>query len=408
MKSRRFIATMLALVMMMVACSISMFALAVGEEDRPEGSVENLNIKSYMHFGDSMSTGYMLGATQSEIDAFNVAISDDFEMAFPKGNPHTTTHDMAFPYTYGSYPSLIAEALNLDDSQWYSFAREGLTTNDLHRILDPSFYNQMDDQAKRNSDKAFETLFGTPEQGRQELAYMQQRASQMLADADLITIGAGPNDIIFSPIFDLLFKLKDCVNGNTLYASILNNAYNTAMAALGENNPFAAYATLIQVADVVGSLPEVMATIGLSLARGYMAVQQNWDGMVSYIRAHNQHAAIVCVGGYNATRDLQFADIDMVRIGKGMGVFTTIMNLYWANTCPLRNEYYFVDIRNVDLPTWPTMIAWPGLLAAGGFFGYFMYCSHPTYKGHGQIADAILDALFQEDGTNTLPVTSLL
>ena len=90
MKSRRFIATMLALVMMMVACSISMFALAVGEEDRPEGSVENLNIKSYMHFGDSMSTGYMLGATQSEIDAFNVAISDDFEMAFPKGRARRT------------------------------------------------------------------------------------------------------------------------------------------------------------------------------------------------------------------------------------------------------------------------------------------------------------------------------
>ena len=35
-------------------------------------------------------------------------------------------------------------------------------------------------------------------------------------------------------------------------------------------------------------------------------------------------------------------------------------------------------------------------------------CSHPSYKGHEQIADAIMDALFQEEGTNTLPVTSLI
>lgn len=405
-KSRRFIATMLALVMMMVACSVSMLALAVDEPY--EDSIENLNINTYMHFGDSMSTGYMLGATQEEIESFNVAISDDFSMAFPKGNPHTTTHDLSFPYTYGCYPSLVAESFGLNDSQWYNFAREGLTTNDLHRILDPSFYNQMDDQAKRNSDKAFETLFGTPEQGRQELAYMQNRAREMLPNADLITIGAGPNDIIFSPLFDVLFKLKDATEGNTLYAGIVNNAYNSAIAAMGGNNPFAGYEVVIEAAKVIGSLPEVMAAIGLSLARGYMSVQQNWDAMISYIRQYNQHATIVCIGGYNATKDLQFADIDMVRIGKGMGVFTTIMNLYWANTCPLRNEYYFVDIRNVDLPAWPTMIAWPGLMAAGGFFGYFMYCSHPTYKGHEQIANAILDALYQEDGTNSLPVTSLI
>ena len=79
-----------------------------------------------------------------------------------------------------------------------------------------------------------------------------------------------------------------------------------------------------------------------------------------------------------------------------------------AISCPLRNQYYFGDIRNVDLPPWPTMIEWPGKIAAGQFFGYFMSCSHPSYKGHQQIADAILDALFQEEGTNTLPVTSLI
>ena len=146
----------------------------------------------------------------------------------------------------------------------------------------------------------------------------------------------------------------------------------------------------------------------LSIVRGYMAVQQNWEGVVNYIRSVNDHATIVCVGGYNATKDLQFADIDMVRIGTGMGIFTTIMNLYWANTCPLRDQYLFVDIRNVDLPAWPTMVEWPGKIAAGQFFGYFMSCSHPSYKGHEQIADAIMDALFQEEGTNTLPVTSLI
>ena len=418
-KSTKLIAVLLSLIMMLGATSIGLLSFAVGEEETTaeEGlvlpqesldSIENLNIKNYMHFGDSMSTGYMLGASQGEIDSFAVNVDDNFNMSFPKGNPNTTTHDWNNPYTYGSYPSLIAEAFGLDNSQWYSFAREGLTTNDVHRILDPNFYNQMDDHGKRNSDQAFGTLFGSQEQGKRELANMQALAQQMLPKADLITIGMGPNDIIFSPLFDVLFVLKDAAAGNTLYAQLVGNATKSIIMAMGGFDLMAAYSTLFSVADVIGALPEVVSAMMLSIVRGYMSVQQNWEGVVNYIRAHNQHATIVCVGGYNATKDLQFADIDMVRIGKGMGIFTTIMNLYWANTCPLRDQYLFVDIRNVDLPAWPTMVEWPGKIAAGQFFGYFMSCSHPSYKGHEQIADAIMDALFQEEGTNTLPVTSLI
>lgn len=420
-RSTKLIAVLLSLIMMLGATSIGLLSFAVGEDETTTAaeenvvlpqesldSIENLNIKNYMHFGDSMSTGYMLGATQAEVDAFAVNIDGDFNMSFPKGNITTTTHDWAFPYTYGSYPSLIAEAFGLDNSHWYSFAREGLTTNDVHRILDPSYYNRMDDQARRNSDQAFDTLFGSAAQGKQELANMQALAQQMLPKADLITIGMGPNDIIFSPLFDVLFVLKAAAAGNTLYGQLVGNALRTVTASISDFNVAAAYSTVIGVAEVIGALPEVMSALMLSIVRGYMAVQQNWEGVVNYIRQYNQHAAIVCVGGYNATKDLQFSDIDMVRIGKGMGIFTTIMNLYWANTCPLRDQYYFVDIRNVDLPPWPTMVEWPGKIAAGQFFGYFMSCSHPSYKGHQQIADAILDALFQEEGTNTLPVSSLI
>lgn len=417
-KSTKLIAVLLSLIMMLGATSIGLLSFAVDEEETtaenvliPQDaleSIESLNIKNYMHFGDSMSTGYMLGATKDEIDSFGVNIDDDFNMSFPKGNPTTTTHDWSFPYTYGSYPSLLAKELGLNDSQWYSFAREGLCTNDVHRIIDPSYYSRMDEQGKRNSDQAFKTLFGSAAQGKQELDNLQALCAQMLPNADLITIGMGPNDIIFSPLFDVLFVLKDAMAGNTLYAQIIGNALKTVTASISDFNVAAAYSTVLGVADVIGALPEVVSALMLSIVRGYMAVQQNWEGVVNYIRSVNDHATIVCVGGYNATKDLQFADIDMVRIGKGMGIFTTIMNLYWANTCPLRDQYLFVDIRNVDLPAWPTMVEWPGKIAAGQFFGYFMSCSHPSYKGHEQIADAIMDALFQEEGTNTLPVTSLI
>ena len=241
MKRSKLIAMLLAMVMILTASSLSLLAFAVGE-DEAEGetlpldqieSLENLDIHNYMHFGDSMSTGYMLGATQAEIDSFAVNIDDNFNMSFPKGNPTTTTHDWAFPYTYGSYPSLIAEAFGLDNSQWYSFAREGLTTNDVHRILDPTYYSRMDDQGKRDSDQAFDTLFGTEAQGRQELANMQALAAQMLPKADLITIGMGPNDIIFSPLFDVLFVLKDAAAGNTLYAQLRRQRLHGCPAELG-------------------------------------------------------------------------------------------------------------------------------------------------------------------------------
>ena len=410
-KSKRFLATLLALAMMLIASSVSLFAFAEEEfaiDPSQAESIENLDIHSYMHFGDSMSTGYMLGATQDDINSFAVTTTEDGGMAFPTDNPRTTTHNRFNPYTKGSYPSLVADALNLSDDQWVSFAREGLTTNDIHRIIDPSFYYQMDDQAKRNDDKAFETLFGTPAEGKAELEWMQAEVAQRLPTVDLITFGMGPNDIIIGPLFDVLFKLQDATSGNTLYSSIVNNAANVALAYISDYNIAAAYQSLLQAADVVGSSPEIMAAVGLSLARGYMSVQQNWEACINYVRQYNKDAIIVCVGGYNATRDLQFFDMDMYRVGRNMGIFTTIMNLYWANTCSLRDQYYFVDIRNVDLPTWPTMVEWPGLLTGGGFMGYFMYCSHPSYLGHEQVANAIMDTLFEQDGTNTLPASSLL
>lgn len=101
-KSTKLIAVLLSLIMMLGATSIGLLSFAVDGEETSENvvlpqdaleSIESLNIKNYMHFGDSMSTGYMLGATKDEIDSFGVNIDDDFNMSFPKGNPTTTTHD---------------------------------------------------------------------------------------------------------------------------------------------------------------------------------------------------------------------------------------------------------------------------------------------------------------------------
>ena len=84
-KRSKIIAVLLAMVMILTASSLSLLAFAVGEEEEASEvaipvdqieSLENLNIHNYMHFGDSMSTGYMLGATKDEIDSFGVNIED--------------------------------------------------------------------------------------------------------------------------------------------------------------------------------------------------------------------------------------------------------------------------------------------------------------------------------------------
>ena len=411
-KNRRFVALLLTLVMMVLSCSVSLFAFAEDEVEATttvtaEKTLKDLGIKYYVHFGDSMSTGYMMNATQEDLQSFNPSISLD-GMQFPTDNPRTATHNNKNPYTKGSYPSLLAEALGLDSKHWYSFAREGLCTNDIHRIIDPGYYNYMDDQAKRNSDTAFSTLFGTAEQGQEEYNGMVKKAAKLLPKADLVTFGMGPNDIIFSPIFDMMYVLKNAVSGNSLYSGVVQQAEDLANAYLAQGNAAGAYNAYFDAAKIVGALPELLATASLSIVRGYMAIQQNWEACVNYVRSVNPNCTIVCVGGYNATRDLQFMSMDFYRIGRNMGFATSIMNVYWNNTCPLRDQYLFVDIRNVDLPTWPYMMDWPGMLMNGGFMGYFMYCSHPSKLGHQQIANAIGDALLGKPGTNTLPVTSLL
>ncbi|MBR5753437.1 MAG: hypothetical protein IKX83_03020, partial [Clostridia bacterium] len=143
---KRLTAALMAIAMVVCLSSTMAFATKTypGVTD-----ASDLGYKSYFCFGDSIATGYL--TEQSDVDIRDVAIGQ-------------TLRDGET--TYGAYPTMIADALGLDvydnpfgyfgnnnttnnadawswnhgTYQFYNYARDGLTSHDIRRMLDPSYY----------------------------------------------------------------------------------------------------------------------------------------------------------------------------------------------------------------------------------------------------------------------------
>ena len=386
---KRFLAAFLAAVM--VATVSSMMAFATKTYPGVETATE-LGAKAYFCFGDSIATGYL--TEQSDVPVRDVAIGQ-------------TLRDGET--TYGAYPTMIADALGLDTSsnpfgvygngnttnnkdawswnqgtyQFYNYARDGLTSHDVRRMLDPSYYNQMTEEEKDISDNI--TIDGDfTKRGMGGFKLMQQHVRQDLAQADIITIWFGSNDLLFY----VLQTTLTIVNDQSLTAAV-----NSALGMFGIGGAFDA---LINTAALIGKMPLVLANLTIQSTKANANFAENWDAILKIVNEVKKPTAKIYVGDiYNSNAGLKFTSTDQFRIGQLLGFSSMQINNVIRNTSAYRNTYTVVNTSGVEqyLPDWEPIDHWQQALNEGYFYTMFMVTAHPRLNGQIYLANEFVKAM---------------
>ena len=386
---KRLIASIMALAML--ACVSSSMAFATktypGLTDASE-----LGYKSYFVFGDSIATGYL--TEQSDVDIRDVAIGQ-------------TLRDGET--TFGAYPTMIADALGLDTTsnpfgyfgkgntqknpdawswnqgtyQFYNYARDGLTSHDIRRMLDPSYYNQMTDEEKDISDNIcidgdFTKL------GMAGFKAMQKHVHQDLAQADVITIWFGSNDLLFYVLQTTLTIVND---------TTLTDAVNSALSLVGIGG---AFDTLLNVGALIGKMPLIMANLTIQSTKANTNFAENWDAIMKMVNEDKKPTAKIYVGDiYNSNAGLKFTSTDQFRVGQLLGFSSMQINNVIRSTSAYRSTYTVVNTSGVEeyLPDWEPIDQWQRALDEGYFYTMFMVTAHPRYEGQLYLANEFVKAM---------------
>ncbi|MBP5271491.1 MAG: hypothetical protein ILO43_00780 [Clostridia bacterium] len=386
---KRFLAAFLAAVMLATVSSMMAFATP----NYPDLiDAKELGYKSYFVFGDSIATGYL--TEQSDVDIKDVAIGQ-------------TLRDGET--TYGAYPTMIADGLGLDTHsnpfgyfgnkntsndkdawswkqgtyQFYNYARDGLTSHDIRRMLDPSYYYEMTEEEKDISDNI--CIDGDfTKRGMSGFKTMQKHVRQDLAQADVITMWFGSNDLLFYVLQTTLSIVND---------HSLTDAVNSALNMFGIGGAFDA---LINVGALIGKMPLILANLTIQSTKANTNFAENWDAILKIVNEVKKPTAKIYVGDiYNSNAGLKFTSTDQFRIGQLLGFSSMQINSVIRNTSAYRSTYTVVATAGVEpyLPDWEPIDHWQQALNEGYFYTMFMVTAHPRYNGQLYLANEFLKAM---------------
>lgn len=393
---KRVSAILMACIMMATACCLFAFAAdrqtPIDSHYKTIEDASELGYETYFCFADSIGTGYL--AEQSDVDMKYV------NLANVRRDGETTTI---------AYPTMIANALDINvkqnrfgflgtgntekdphwnvspdyDNKFMNYARDGYTTHEFRRLLDESYYNQMTEEEKTiQMDTILDGDF--TKNGYAGFKQMQSIVHTDLANADVITIGIGSNDLLFYPLQNTLAVVND---------QSINAAVHSALASFGME---AALGALVDTAVTVGKLPIVLYTLVQQSNQANAAFAENWDAILKIINEEKKPTAkIYCSNIYNSNKKLKFSSTSQLRIGELVGLASQQVNQVITSTSAYRNTYTVVDVKGVEdlLPEWEPLDQWQSALNEGYFYTMFMVCAHPRQNGQEYIANQFLSAM---------------
>lgn len=388
-KFKRLIASLMAFVMLASMSCIAAFATSAypGLTDASE-----LGYQSYFCFGDSIATGYL--SEQSDVDI------KDVNIAYVLRDGETTTN---------CYPTMIADALGLNvrdnpfgyfgngntqknnevwswkqsSYQFYNYARDGLTSHEFRRLLDPSYYNEMTAEEKNISDNVI--LDGDfTKRGMAGFKKMQAHVRDDLSKADVITMWFGSNDLLFYVLQTTLAIVND---------TTVTDAVNAALSTLGIGG---ALDSLISAGVLVGKLPLILYTMTTQSSKANAAFAENWDAILKMVNEIKKPDAKIYVGDiYNSNANLKFTSTSQFKFGQLLSFSSNEINNVIRNTSAYRNTYTVVHTAGVEeyLPEWAPVNEWSNALNEGYFYTMFMVTAHPRTNGQLYLANEFIKAM---------------
>ena len=327
MKHMRKILALLLTVLMAALCVVPTFAATA-------------KYNTYSVIGDSIAAGYML-----------------------PGYKFGGKKKAAWHLQEGSYPWYIARAVGAKKT--YQMAHGGYRTSDVRLILDDTYEGDF------INGRRLPSVGKTREVDWTAMKKLQKEFRGNIAKSDLITVNIGSNDA--TQAFAVLMELvEDDI-------SILQAQAQMGLDPL-ENLGY----TLAHVIQLTGNSIIAARLVKLE-ADAFTGFSENFDTIIREIRKLNSHAKIVVMGIYNP---VEVASIDTMLTNLQYGQIVTpvfdIFNNYMQFLSPLKNEYTYVDMDNIE-----TYLGIGELNANPEV----LMDAHPTARGHKQMADQVLAVL---------------
>ncbi len=359
---KRHVSLFIAVVMLASLMSISGFAAGTAAKQ----------YDTYTVIGDSIPAGYGLASYGSS--GTGAAVSDQ------KQANGTLVAD--------SYPALVSQAVNA--SATYQLARCGFRTTEALRMLDPNF------KPDEYSDYVLANLSQVTGDA---VTALKAEFAQGVKNADLISVNLGSNDTMtFALIYmsSFLENLSAAQKNSVVMQRIsLAEQQIKSLGTMGE-----ALFNLLGAAKTLGQTGPALAALSAGMLKGYESFKQNWNILITDIKAANPDAVILAVGMYNPFRDVKFTDASLLSVGRLADQFVGLMNVYMKTLSPCASSYTFVSAADAQVYTFPA-------LTSPDFTKNFVKYVHPDKTGHAYMAQQLLAAVPAGSGAGSAPLFDL-
>ena len=262
-----------------------------------------------------------------------------------------------------AYHAYVADAVTAD--AFYPMARPGGSTGEVRFYLDNDYaYNSADFRIPLDEETA---------------TALRAEVQKAVANADLITLNVGSNDLFTTSLFAV---------AAVLYAdSGIPEDLQNMLSNYGEMGK--AFQSMLVTAEKLGRLPEVLRTFTEKITEGFNTFRTNWNAICKSIYALNPDVTLVAVGFFNPVRSLRLSSTQP-QIGQMMDPIAHMLNTFVRYQADYARQYLFADVYNtecyelvpVDDPTFGSTLV-PAV--------------HPTHEGHKYMAQQIVKVLPEKE-----------
>lgn len=275
-----------------------------------------------------------------------------------------------------AYHTLLANALGADLRQ---FGWGGFRSHEIRHMIDPDY--SITDWTYADNCAGFVH--------EEDLAARQDAYIKGVEDADILTINIGSNDLFGDALGEVFRVLYAEPDSNETLDKIKENLKNSG-------NLGAAFVQLMEFAQSIGKLNEVLNVAVKAFYRSYETFKVNFDAIVKSVYERNPDVTLVIIGMFNPLKTLSINEGDLVKVGKAADPLMLLMNNYMKNGCKYSDKYIYVDVKDVELHD----IAFK----QDDFWSAYLAAVHPTDEGHIYMTNQILNALPER---GTLPFTDV-
>lgn len=275
----------------------------------------------------------------------------------------------------GAYPALLQDALGC---RVYNMSRCQYRSNELRRIVDPEYEAELNKpenyMEKFISDAmAFPSLM-TADNNIWDAYDDMAVAEDEIRKADVIILNFGSNDGFTSALEASLLK--------TLYYTYGMNL-ELIIAAIQEKFPQGMTPEQILRMAIGSGYQDFLSDYN----KGVQEFKVNYDAIVKRILDVNPRAEIYYVGMFNVFKKVRITDFSEPGTLSDFGALQAgEIYDHVVQKSPYKDKVSYVNIMDVELHETVPM-------TNPFFYINFLVTAHPTYAGHQEIAERLLDAI---------------